>query len=159
MATSAGGSGGDFLQRKSDLNKARTGAPRIADVLVVDDVAADITRLAARLRIVLGYTVDIRTAQTLSRAVDEVIAKVPDLVMLDDHLDASRDRACEGIPFLRRTGYAGPIVVVSGLVTRKRRAELMAIGADGVIHKDDLNSASITEALDGFASRSSRQSP
>jgi hypothetical protein len=38
-------------------------------------------------------------------------------------------------------------VVVSGQVTRKRREDLLAAGATDVIHKDDVDSVRLGEAL------------
>ena len=55
--------------------------------------------------------------------------------------------SAEAIPFLRRCGYGGPIIVVSGQVDRLRRAMLVKAGAVDVIHKDDLDSVRIAEAL------------
>ena len=57
------------------------------------------------------------------------------------------DTASTTIPFLRRCGYEGPIIVVSGEMTRSRRQELMVAGASDVIHKDDIDSVRISEAL------------
>lgn len=143
----AGGeTGGDFLAKKSDVTKMRKALPALKDVLVVDDEAADADRLKATLRVMFGYDVEVRRAATLGSAVDCVLAKRPDILFLDDILKPS-DRATDTIPFLRRAEYAGPIVVISGQVTKKRRLELIAAGANDVIHKDDLDSVRLGEAL------------
>ena len=70
----------------------------------------------------------------------------PEIVFLDDYLKPN-DNASQTIPFLQRAGYDGPIVVVSGQVDRQRRALLMTSGASDVIHKDDLDSVRVAEAL------------
>lgn len=143
----AGGeTGGDFLAKKSDVTKLRKALPALTDVLVVDDEAADADRLKATLRVMFGYDVDVRRAATLGSAVDAVLAKRPQIIFLDDILKPS-DRATDTIPFLRRADYTGPIVVISGQVTKKRRQELIAAGANDVIHKDDLDSVRLGEAL------------
>jgi DNA-binding NarL/FixJ family response regulator len=67
-------------------------------------------------------------------------------VFLDDSLKPS-DLANDTIPFLRRAEYKGPIVVISAQLTKKRRLELLSLGAQEVIHKDDLDSVRIGEAL------------
>ena len=52
---------------------------------------------------------------------------------------------------IRRAGYTGPIVVISGELTRDRRSALIAKGATDTIHKDDLNSVAIAEVLTRIA--------
>lgn len=146
MATASSGSGGDFLERKSGVNRARGDLPEFKDVVVVDDEAIDADRLFATLRIMFGYDVGVRRASTAGRAVDLVIEHTPDIVFLDDILKPSDD-AVHTIPFLRRAGYNGPIVVISGQVTRSRRSTLMGAGATDVIHKDDVDSVRLTEVL------------
>ncbi|MEQ8824982.1 MAG: response regulator [Filomicrobium sp.] len=140
-------SGGDFLDKKSNLNKSVQDLPKLSDILVVDDCNLDLKRLRATLHLMYGYEISIRESNTLSSAIDEVIKATPQLIMLDDHLNLSSDRAHDSIPYLRHTGYEGPIIVVSGLATRKRRAELMEAGAAEVLHKDDLDSVRINEVL------------
>ena len=93
-----------------------------------------------------GYQIKIRRASTLGAALDSVIERAPQLVFLDDYLKPS-DNATHTIPFLRRCGYEGPIIVVSGAVDRQRRITLMRAGANDVIHKDDVDSVRIAEAL------------
>lgn len=146
MATSSTGSGGDFLAKKSAVTKIRKSLPQVSDVLIVEDEASDADRLGATLRVIFGYEIAVRCAATLGSAIDCVLARKPELVFLDDVLKPS-DTAVQSIPFLRRAGYAGPIVVVSGQVSRTRRADLLAAGATDVIHKDDVDSVRLAEAL------------
>ena len=138
--------GGDFLAKKSDLAQLGKKLPLIEHVLIVEDENCDADRLRATLRVILGYDINVRRASTLGAALDAVIAKQPELVFLDDLLKPS-DTASHTIPFLRRARYEGPIIVVSGQVTRARKAELISLGATDVIHKDDVDSARLTEAL------------
>ena len=140
------GSGAEFLARKSDLTRMRQRIPGLKDVLIVDDNNFDADSLRASLNMMFGYTLELRRAKTLGSALDAVIAKTPDLIFLDDILPPS-DTASETIPFLRRGGYSGPIIVVSGEVTRRRRLVLLAAGATDVIHKDDIDSVRLSEAL------------
>ena len=146
MNSGGAGTGGDFLARKSDATKIRQSLPKINDVLMVEDEAFDADRLQATLHVMLGYDLTIRRAPTLGSALDCVIARKPDIVFLDDYLKPS-DNAAHTIPFLRRAGYEGPIVVVSGEVDRQRRLLLVSAGAADVIHKDDLDSVRVAEAL------------
>ena len=138
--------GGDFLARKSDVTKLRKALPALSDVLVIDDERADADRIKATLRVMFGYEIEVRHAATLGSAVDCVLARTPQIVFLDDILKPS-DRATDTIPFLRRAGYSGPIIVISGLVTKKRHVELSVAGAADVIHKDELDSVRLGEAL------------
>ncbi|MEQ1652307.1 MAG: response regulator [Hyphomicrobium sp.] len=146
MASSSSGSGGDFLAKKSGMMRARAALPNLKDVVVVDDESLDTDRMFGTLRVMFGYDINVRRAATVGAAIDQVIAKSPDILFLDDILKPSDD-AAQTIPFLRRAGYQGPIVVVSGQVTRTRRTVLLAAGATDVIHKDDVDSVRLTEAL------------
>ncbi len=146
MPSSSNRSGGDFLAKKSDITKLRLQLPALKDILVVDDETFDSDRLQATLRVMFGYDIDMRRAATVASAVDCVRNRRPELIFLDYCLKPS-DTATDTIPFLRRAGFDGPIVVISGQVTRKRRQELMNIGAAEVIHKDDVDSVRIAEAM------------
>lgn len=146
MAEDLKGRGGTFLARKSDATKTQHDGRQFSDVLIVEDENFDADRLRATLHITFGYTIEVRRARTLGSALDCVIERKPELIFLDDYLKPS-DNATHTIPFLRRCGYTGPIIVVSGQVDRIRRAMLVKAGAVDVIHKDDLDSVRIAEAL------------
>lgn len=147
MSSSSNSTGGDFLDRRSDLTKRRAQSPRLTNVLVVDDESFDADRLKATLHLMFGYEIEVRRAATLGRALDEVIARMPELIFLDDVLKPN-DNASQTLPFLRRAGYTGPVIVVSGQVTRNRRTTLIEAGAADVIHKDDVDSVRLAEALE-----------
>lgn len=135
--------------------RAKSGLPALSQVVVVDDESLDADRMFGTLRVMFGYDLNVRRAATVGAAIDLVMALPPDIVFLDDILKPSDD-AAQTIPFLRRAGYNGPIIVVSGQVTRNRRTVLMAAGATEVIHKDDVDSVRLTEALHRvFATKSS----
>ncbi len=140
------GSGGDFLAKKNDLAHLSKQLPKLTNILIVEDDTFDADRLRATLRVILGYEPNMRRASTLGSALDAVIASQPELIFLDDLLKPA-DTASHTIPFLRRAKYEGPIVVVSGQVTRTRKAELIGLGATDVIHKDDVDSVRLAEAL------------
>jgi len=138
--------GGSHLARKSKLVQARSKLGSLCDILLIEDETLDAERLTATLRVLFGYEMQIRWAATLGDAVDAVMAKTPSVVFLDDILKPSAD-ASQAIPMLRDAGYAGPIIVVSGQVTYPRRSGLLADGASDVIHKDDIDSVRVAEAL------------
>lgn len=138
--------GGKHLDAKSALAKARASLPKYNDILIVEDDKLDGDRLQGTLRSMFGYDITLRRAVTLGLALDSVIAKKPDIIFLDDQLKPS-DTASDTIPFLRRCNYEGPIVVVSGMLTKWRAAELVETGAIIAIHKDKLDSSAIEQAI------------
>lgn len=146
MASSSSGSGSDFLARKSNANRVRSALPELHDIVVVDDESIDAQRLFATLRIMFGYDIGVRLAATAQGAVERVRDRTPDILFLDDILKPSDD-AARTIPSLRHAGYVGPIVVISGHVTRTRRSTLLAAGANAVIHKDEVDSVHLAETL------------
>jgi CheY-like chemotaxis protein len=146
MTSSTAPAGGDFLAHRHAVSTDLKKLPQLRQILVIEDETPDAKKLVATLNILFSYEATITQAATLGKAVDAVIAQRFDLVLLDDFLKPT-DRAVHTIPFLRRAGYVGPIVVVSGILTPQRRLELMAAGADGGIHKDEVNSASLGVVL------------
>lgn len=141
------GSGGDFLTRKSGLTKDRGKlTDGFKEFLIIDDNAVDARVLKAVLHVMFGYDVSIRTAKTLGAGLDEILANAPDVIFLDDILPPS-DTALDTIPIIRKCDYAGPIIIISGLSDRDRMLKLRDAGASHVIHKDDIDSVSVGEAL------------
>lgn len=126
--------------------RRRQTLPALRDVLIVEDENLDADRMFATLRVMFGYSIEMRRAPTLAAAMDAVMARKPEIIFLDDILKPSDD-ASQTIPLLRRAGYEGPIVIVSGQASRARRTVLLTLGASEVIHKDDVDSVRLTEAL------------
>jgi CheY-like chemotaxis protein len=139
--------GGRFLDEKSGLAKSRQHQAKFTDILVVEDNEKEGARMLATLRGMFGYDVQLRRAPTLGSALDCVIERKPEIIFLDDHLPPS-DTANNTIPFLRRCGYEGPIVVISSLLDAYRSAELRQAGVADAIHKDQVNSVRLAQALD-----------
>ena len=146
MTSTPKGTGADYLVHKSDLAKSRKDLPAIKDILIVEDRGLDADRLIGTLRSMFGYDIEVRRANTLNKALDLVLERPPELLLLDDYL-GPLDTAVDSIPMVRRANYTGPLVVISGQMDRFRRAELMGKGADETINKDDLNSVAITVVL------------
>jgi DNA-binding NarL/FixJ family response regulator len=138
--------GGDHLAKKSELVHARARLGVFRDILIIEDETLDAERLSATLRVLFGYETQIRWASTLGDAVNRILAQTPCAVFLDDILKPSTT-ASQAIPLLRNAGYAGAIIVVSGQMTHSRRSSLLAAGASDVIHKDDVDSVRVAEAL------------
>lgn len=136
----------DHLRARSQLTKSVRDLPPIKDILIIDDEPADARWLISALRLVCGQETTIRHAGTLGSALDELKAAPPRVVFLDDHLSPV-DSAQSTLPFLRRAGYEGPVVMVSGALTRTRIAELVRLGAVATLHKDDVDSRLVAELL------------
>ena len=124
----------------------------IRSILVVDDNALDADRTVSLLRVVCGYDVAIASARTVAKALAEVRQAMPDVVLLDDILSRT-DRAEVTIPMLRRMQYAGPIVVITGFVTRERWRELIDLGALAALCKDDIDGNSLRQLLSATIGR------
>lgn len=152
MSSSSKGTGADYLVEKSDLARASKAMPRIRDVVVFEDERMDSDRMLATLRTLLGYEVEVRRARTLNSGIDLLLQKRPDLLLLDDYMGPS-DRADDALPLIKRAGFDGPVVVVSGMLNRKRRTELLKLGVVEAINKDDLDSGSIGKIMLQLADR------
>jgi DNA-binding NarL/FixJ family response regulator len=158
MANNAKGSGADYLVEKNDLAYASQSLPRIRDIVVFEDERLDSDRMLATLRTLLGYDLEVRRASTLNSGIDLLLAKLPDLLLLDDYLGHT-DRADDALPLIRRAGFEGPIVVVSGALDRKRRTQLLKLGVTEAINKDDLDSGSIGRIMLQLADTIARHVP
>jgi CheY-like chemotaxis protein len=158
MATGFISCGGDHLAKKSELVHARAKLGTFRDILIVEDETHDAERLSATLRVLFGYETQIRRASTLGDAVNCVIEQKPCVLFLDDILKPSTT-ASQAIPLLREAGYTGPIIIVSGQVTHPRRSSLLADGASDVIHKDDVDSVRVAQALAGLNKPNANETP
>lgn len=134
------------LVQRSRVALAMKSVPPYSNVLVVEDNPRDADRLASTLRSVFGYELKVRQCRTLGTALDAVMDDQPDLVFLDDRM-GPLDRAEKSVPFLHTAGCKATIIVVSGHVDRRRRAQLLTLGVGDVIDKDELDSLSICQAL------------
>jgi DNA-binding NarL/FixJ family response regulator len=139
-------SGQRYLETRSRLAKRLAEGTPFQHIQIIDDMALDANVLAGLLRKVLGYDVTISVSRGCSSVRDQWQARMPDLVFLDDRLGPAGSANIH-LPQIRRMGYAGPIVVMSGLMTRERRGEVMRLGAFDGVHKDDLVGAAVIELL------------
>lgn len=152
MSSNSKGTGADYLVEKSDLARLNKQMPRFDDIVVFEDERLDSDRLLATLRTIYGHEIEVRRAKTLMSGIDLLLARKPDLVLLDDYMGPT-DRADDAIPLIRRSGFEGPVVVVSGALNRTRRNELLKLGVADAINKDDLDSGSIGKVMLQLAER------
>lgn len=158
MNSNSKGTGADYLVEKSDLARSSNVVPQLKDILIVEDENLPGDRLTATLRTMFGYDVEVRRAKTLAIALDLILAKKPELILLDDILKPT-DTALDSLPLIRHAGFKGPVVIVSGQVDRHRRAELLEKGADDTINKDDLDSTAISKILQRLAKAGRFEAP
>lgn len=138
--------GRDFLERRSRLMRKLMDHVRLSSVHIIDDSRFDADVLASNLRKVLGRDVRIGISLAAANLKSQWSERHPDVVFIDDRLGQGTT-ALTVMPLLRRMGYIGPMVAVSGLLTPQRRAELVRAGASGTLHKDDYHSLRLIELL------------
>lgn len=138
--------GTDHLRHRSLLAKRVKELVLLDDVLILDDSDADATWLISALKLVCGHDLHIRHARTLGTALDALKSSMPQILFVDDRLSPV-DTATSTIPFIRKSGCAAPIVILSGEMTRNRRTLLLELGAVAILHKDDIESARVAELL------------
>ena len=120
--------------------------PPLRRILVIDDNERDAKHVAVVLKMLLGADVQVTMHRYLAKAVAELQKGQPDLIVLDDHLPPM-DRAETSAKALQRFGYVGPLIIMTGMLDRARRLELEQLNPLGLIHKDDLDSFSLSEVL------------
>jgi DNA-binding response OmpR family regulator len=138
--------GSEYLETRSKLSKALSENMPFRRIQIIDDTQFDADVLAGRLRKVLGREIELDIARNLNMLHKQWAERKPDLVFLDDRLGQT-GTATVHVPALRRMGYTGAIIVVSGLMLRDRRAELIRIGAFEALHKDDLDTETMIRLL------------
>ncbi len=134
------------LVRKSELAKRMRLLPPLRNIMVIDDNEQDARHAAVVLQMLLGPELNLTSHRYLAKAVAELQRRMPDLVILDDHLPPM-DRAETSLKALQRFGFKGPFIIMTGMLDRARKLELDKLNPLGLIHKDDLDSFSIAEVL------------
>jgi DNA-binding NarL/FixJ family response regulator len=134
------------LVRKSELAKRVQRLPQLRNIMVVDDTEQDARHVTVVMRLLLGADITVTSHRYLAKAVAELQKSMPDLLILDDHLPPM-DRAETSLKAIQRFGFTGPFIIMTGMLDRQRRIELEKLGPLGLIHKDDLDSFSLSEVL------------
>lgn len=138
--------GRDHLAHRSRLQMRISKLENLSSILIVDDTVKDAEVLASSLRLVVGHDVQITHVQHL-RAISRALAEgTPDVVFLDDRLGPATT-AESSLSLMRAAGYVRPVIIMSGLLTRNRHIELVRLGVADVVHKDDRNTARLSEAI------------
>ena len=120
-------------------------------ILVIERSAVDGDRMVATLRVLFGYQVRIDRTFTMPEAVAQLGASMPTLLLLGDtdNVGTGADDAplLAAMAQLRDAGYEGPLIAITGSLSKSRRARLLSAGAVDAFHKDELCSERITQAL------------
>ena len=126
-----------------NMARARLGKGR---VLIADDSAADCKYLMTTIRIIVGSENDLVTAPSLRKAIEALEANPVDVIFIDDRISGI-EKFETSMPQLRKAGFAGPVIVVSGFLSPERRRMLFELGAVDAIHKDDIEALRVSEAI------------
>lgn len=138
--------GRDYLQKRSRLAKRLGEVASFKRIQIIDDDQFDADVLAGNLRKILGRDIEIDSSRSINALHKKWADALPDLVFLDDRLGLAGN-ANTNMPAVRKIGYDGPIIVVSGMMTRDRRSMMMRMGAFETLHKDDYETLSLIEIL------------
>ncbi len=144
--SAASTTGRDLVTRKSVLSKELLKLPPLQSILVVDDNDQDAMHIAALMHLLLGRKIQVHRFKLVATAIFGIKKQMPDLVVVDDFIPPV-DRAESSINSFRRFGYDGPIIVVSGMLTKQRRREISRLQPLAMLHKDEIDSFSVTEVL------------
>ena len=138
--------GGAHLARRSALVKRIHALPSHIDLLIVEDKAQDAHFISKPLESLFGKQARLSIAVSVAE-LKAVLAKSKfSAIILDDRLDKGAT-ADATVPLIRAAGHAGPIIVVSALLTRARTAELKRLGVEGMLTKDEVGSVALGERL------------
>lgn len=138
--------GRDYLLKRSRLAKRLGEMATFDRIQIVDDDQFDADVLAGNLRKILGREIVIDIVRSINALHKKWSEALPDLVFLDDRLGHTGN-ALTTLPLIRKIGFQGPVIVVSGMMTRQRRTAVMQAGAFETLHKDDFETLSLIEIL------------
>jgi hypothetical protein len=135
-----------YLRRRGATMRLGREKVTVHEVLLIAPPSAEAAQAAAMLRLMYGYGTEIATATTIGQGLDQLLAGMPDLVVLSDRLPP-QDDAVGVMPILRRCGYQGPIVVIGPTGGRERAKELRQAGAADVLGRHEIEGARFAEAM------------
>lgn len=135
-----------FLRRRSALARACRREPGIHEALLIAPQSSEAALAEAMLRLLYGYGTHVGVARTLGAGLDQLLAGMPDIVLLSDRLPP-QDDAVGVLPILRRCGYKGPVVVFGLTGGRARVRELKQAGAADAIARYEIEGARFAEAM------------
>jgi DNA-binding response OmpR family regulator len=138
--------GGAHLARRSALLKRIHGLGLHIDLLIVEDRSQDAHFITKPLGRLFGEHAKLSIAPTVDDLKIALGRGTYTAIILDDRMDAGAT-ADLTFPLIRAAGHEGPILVVSGILTNARRAELKRLGAEIVLTKDELDSVELGDRI------------
>jgi DNA-binding NtrC family response regulator len=138
--------GSVHLEKRSALLKRIRARGTRLDVLVVDDRQQDANFVETTLRMLFGADATVTVATTVQAMQTSLAERVFSVIVLDDRMDGDAT-ADTTIPLILSSRNQGPIIVLSGLLTRARIAELKRLGASEMLIKDDADSSRMAEVI------------
>lgn len=135
-----------FLRRRGLLVRASRRVPGIHEALLIAPPSPEAALAEAMLRLLYGYDTHVGVARTLGAGLDQLLAGMPDVVLLSDRLPP-QDDAVGVLPILRRCGYRGPVVVIGLTGGRARVRALKQAGAADAIARYEIEGARFAEAM------------
>lgn len=118
---------------------------RTIKLLHVEDDLMQQRVVAHHLRSLSDFTFTITTADSEDGALGEFERLQPELVILDYHLAQGNGLSC--LRQLRQRDRIVPIVAISGKATPEIAAELLRVGADDYLNKQDLTAEVLTGSV------------
>lgn len=135
-----------YLRRRGHLMRQGKDNLVVREVLLIAPDSAEASLTEAVLRLMYGYGTHVAVARTIGKGLDQLLAGMPDLLVLSDRLPP-QDDAVGVMPILRRCGYKGPIIVIGPTGGRERVRELRAAGAADALARHEILGARFAEAM------------
>ncbi len=127
-------------------------ATRTLRLLHVEDNPAHRRLIGYYLNGLPDLTLDVTYAESEDAAVEAFKKATTDFVLLDYHLTQGNGLSC--LKKLRQIDPVVPIVALSGAATPEIAAELLQVGADDYLSKQDLSRETLTQCLTNALARS-----
>lgn len=125
--------------------------PRTIKVLHVEDDEFQRGVIAHQLASLPEFAFSITAAESEEQAVAQFAREPSDLVILDYHLAEGNGLSC--LKKLRQQDRIVPIVAVSGVATPEIAAELLRVGADDYLSKQDLQPEQLAQSIRNAVAR------
>ncbi len=119
--------------------------PRAVKVLHIEDDLMQQRMTAQQLKTLREFQFDIVAVDSEDGAVEEFQRRGPELVLLDYHLTQGNGLSC--LHKLRERDRIVPIIAMSGLATPEIAAELLRVGADDYLSKQELTTEDLARSV------------
>lgn len=113
-------------------------------ILLVDDDPAENVILRALVRKVTNFTIELHYVETVEAALAFIRSRqhALDMILMDNRLQPQADFR-ETVPELRRSGYIGPVGVISSSISDAYFQAIEDYGVDFRIDKSELDPTAI----------------